>query len=791
MQYLVNLKDINLSHLNSVGGKNASLGEMIQNLSAKGINIPGGYATTVDAYRQFLKQQQLEAKINKAAKLIDFEDIKSLNKVSAQIRKWILATPFFPEFETEIAEILEQFNKRTTFAIRSSATAEDLPEASFAGQQETYLNVSGLKNILDAIKCVFASLFTSRAIDYRYRHQLNNSNYAISVGIQPMIRSDKGASGVMFTLDTESGFDKVILINASYGLGEGIVQGKINPDEFYIFKPALEQNRFPILQKKLGDKSEKMIYAPTKNFHTSIKTIPTTINERQKYCIDNVDILTLARFGLIIENHYGKPMDIEWAKDGITGELYILQARPETVESRNNKNQHIEHYQLLQKGKILAQGLSIGQRIGSGKARVITDIKQIQTVKPGDVLVTDMTDPDWEPIMKKAAAIVTNRGGRTCHAAIVARELGIPAIVGCVNATTTIKNGQPITVSCVEGEKGYVYSEELPFKINKIKINSLPPLPINLCLNIGNPDKAFTYQFLPNKGVGLARLEFIISSIGVHPNSVLNLKKLNKHQQKKISKIMSGYANPIEFYLEKLREGMAKIAAAFYPKQVIFRFSDFKSNEYANLLGGEIFEEFEENPMIGFRGASRYTHERFRDCFELECKALKFIRDNMGLTNAQIMIPFVRTVDELKNVIALMESYGLKRNENQLKIFMMCEIPSNIILAKEFLNHVDGYSIGSNDLTQLALGLDRDSTIIAPLFDERNAAIKILLHNVIQECVNQNKYIGICGQGPSDYPDFAEWLMQEGIQHISLSPDTIVETWISLAKKEEPIIVGS
>ena len=781
MKYLVDLKDVNSSHLEIVGGKNSSIGEMIQNLVDKGIKIPGGFATTANAYKQFLSQNDLDKKITRILASLNTDDMKVLNKTSAQIRCWIVSTPFSDEFENEVTEAIKCLDK-SAVAVRSSATAEDLPEASFAGQQESFLNVKGRKDILHSIKLVFASLFTSRAISYRHHHGFDHTKFSISAGIQRMIRSDKGTSGVMFTLDTESGFDKVILINASYGLGEAIVQGRVNPDEFYVYKPTLEENKSAILQRKLGEKAVKMIYGKAKNLHANIKTVSVPEVERHHYCINDDDIHTLARYALIIEKHYGKPMDIEWAKDGISGELYILQARPETVKSQAH-GQMIEQYLLLKKGEKLAQGLSIGQRIGSGKARIILDPKKIQDLKSGEVLVTDMTDPYLEPIMKKAAAIVTNRGGRTCHAAIVARELGIPAIVGCGNATSLIRKGDVITVSCCEGEAGYVYAGKIPFRLNKIPVTQMPKLPLKLCVNMGNPDKAFVSQFLPNDGVGLARLEFIISNIGIHPNAALNFKNLPKNIQKEIKLKTAAYKNPIEYYIEKLTEGIAKIAAAFYPKQVIFRFSDFKSNEYANLLGGKLFEEHEENPMLGFRGASRYANVRFSRCFELECKAFKRVREQMGLINAEIMVPFVRTVDELRHVVEIMESTGLKRGENNLKVYMMCEIPSNVILADEFLKYVDGFSIGSNDLTQLILGLDRDSSIVASLFDERNAAVKALIHQAISKCIKQNKYIGICGQGPSDHPDFAEWLVEEGIQSISLNPDSIVETWASLANK--------
>lgn len=782
MKYIIDLKEVNLSNVAIVGGKNASTGEMIQNLSSKGIKIPGGFATTAAAFKKFLSQNELDKKIYRTLAALKINNVTALNKASSEIRRWIMATPFFPDLTEEIKIAYATLNNASV-AVRSSATAEDLPTASFAGQQESYLNIKGLKNLLKAIKLVYASLFTSRAISYRHHHHFDLDQISLSVGIQPMIRSDKGASGVIFTLDTESGFDKVILVTASYGLGEAIAQGSVNPDEFYVYKPTLEENKFAILQRRLGEKAIKMIYSKANDSH-AIKKVSVPESERLRYCITDQDVQILAHYALLIEKHYKRPMDIEWAKDGLSGELYILQARPETVKSRELQKQEFERYILSKKGKILAEGQSVGQHISDGRARIILDLQKMQAIKPGEVLVTDMTDPDWEPIMKRAAAIITNRGGRTCHAAIIARELGIPAVVGCGNATNNIKENEPITVSCAEGQTGYVYSGKLPYEINKITVKDMPKLPIKICINLGNPDKAFANQFLPNNGVGLARLEFIISNmIGIHPNAVLNFKTLPKQLQNKINKKTAAYPNPIEFYIEKLREGISMISAAFYPKEVIFRFSDFKSNEYANLLGGDLFEPQEENPMIGFRGASRYKDKRFENCFELECKAFKRVRDEMGLINAQLMIPFVRTVNELREVINVIEKYGLIRGKNGLKIYMMCEIPSNAILANEFLKHVDGFSIGSNDLTQLVLGLDRDSSIVASLFDERDEAIKILLHKVIEECNKQNKYIGICGQGPSDHPDFAEWLMKEGIQSISLNPDSVVETWLLLAEK--------
>lgn len=780
MKYIMELEDVNLSHTSIVGGKNASTGEMIQALSDKGIKIPKGFATTADAYRNFLAYNNLDKKIAKLIASINFKNLKQLNKTSQQIRRLIIAASFSIEFKKEIAKAYSNL-KNISVAVRSSATAEDLASASFAGAQETYLNVKGLKNLLRAIKLVYASLFTSRAIAYRHDEKFSDMEIALSVGVQPMVRSDKGVSGVIFTIDTETGFDKVVLVTASYGLGETIVQGRVIPDQFYLYKPLVEKNSFSILERKLGKKKIKMVY--TKNMHSAIKTVNVNKKEQSQFCVNDNDIQLLARQALIIEKHYGRPMDIEWAKDGVTNQIYILQARPETVKSQQAKAKTIERLVLSKKGKILAEGESIGQGIGSGKARIILNPKKIRALKKGDVLVADMTDPDWEPIMTTASAIVTNRGGRTCHAAIVARELGIPAIVGCVDATSKIKENQVITVSCADGHIGHVYEGKIPYKSHKISLEKIPKLPVNLCINVGNPEKAFANQFLPNEGVGLARLEFIIAHIGVHPGAVLNFKKLPKLLKKQILEKASAYKNPLEFYIEKLREGISMIAAAFFPKQVIFRFSDFKSNEYANLLGGKLFEIAEENPMIGFRGASRYAHATFRESFKLECIAFKRVRDEMGLTNAQLMIPFVRTVSELRSVIAEMKENGLVRGENNLKIYMMCEIPSNVILAQEFLKDVDGYSIGSNDITQLILGLDRDSNMVASIFDEQNEAVKKMLHQVITECKQQGKYIGICGQAPSDYPEFANWLVEEGIDSISLNPDSVVETWGMLANK--------
>lgn len=783
MKYIVNLCDVNLSDVNIVGGKNASTGEMLQNLVKAGVNVPDGFATTVDAYQQLLLDNNLDQKIAALLKKTKPTNLKDLNKASKTIRTWITKAKFSREFESEITKAYSKF-KNTAVAVRSSATTEDLEGASFAGAQETFLNVKGIKHVLHAIKLVFASLFTTRALAYRADKKFDHHTAAISVGIQPMVRSDKGASGVIFTMDTESGFDKVILITGSYGLGEAIVQGKVTPDEFIVYKPSLENKKFAILQRQLGIKKIKMVYTNASDPHKFIKEVAVTKAEQAQFCLSDKDIEALARQALIIEKHYGKPMDIEWAKDGISNELFILQARAETVNSLNNKAQSLELYSLPKKGKVLASGQSIGQRIGSGKAKVILDLSKMRHIEPGHVLVTDMTDPDWEPVMKLASAIVTNRGGRTCHAAIIARELGIPAVIGCGDATKQIKDNEAVTVSCAEGQVGYIYAGELPYKREQIAVGNMPKLPVKICMNLGNPEIAFTNQFLPNEGVGLARLEFVISHmIGIHPNAALDFKKLPKKLQSEIAAKTAAYKNPVEYYIERLREGISMISGAFYPKEVIYRFSDFKSNEYANLLGGRAYEPVEENPMIGFRGASRYHSENFRKCFELECKAFVRVREDMGLLNAQLMVPFVRTVAELKEVIALMESYGLARGKNGLKLYMMCEVPSNVVLAKEFLQYVDGFSIGSNDLTQLTLGLDRDSSLVAPLFDERNEAVKILLKSVIMECNNQRKYIGICGQAPSDYPDFADWLMQQGIQAMSLNPDTVVSTWLYLGKE--------
>ncbi|MBA2654257.1 MAG: phosphoenolpyruvate synthase [Gammaproteobacteria bacterium] len=787
MENILQFTQVGLSDAPKVGGKNASLGEMIRHLTKIGINVPDGFAVTTSAYKNFLSQKGLDSKIYSLLENLNTNDIASLAKVSLEIRELILNTPFPAPL---IADILEGYDvlgsqEDISVAVRSSATAEDLPGSSFAGQQDSYLNVRGGENVLEAIKQVYASLFTGRAIAYRTHHGFDHSKVAISVGVQKMVRSDVGTSGVVFTLDTESGFEHVVFITASYGLGENIVQGAVNPDEFFVHKPTLLQAKHAIIRKNLGSKTTKKIYREERDFTKTLATVEVNESEQARFCLSDVSIQELAHQAIQIENHYQRHMDIEWALDGMDGKLYIVQARPETVKSLHKQNV-IERYRLIHRGEVIAQGRSIGDKIGQGKARVIMDPRDMQIMQTGEVLVTDMTDPDWEPVMKRAGAIVTNRGGRTCHAAIIARELGIPAVVGCGDASEKIGVGQPLTVSCAEGETGYVYAGLLAHEVEQIEVDSMPPLPIKICMNLGNPEKAFSYQAIPNEGVGLARLEFIINNmIGIHPRALLELNLLPLSLKKTIEVKTGAYESPIEFYIEKLREGIGTIAAAFYPKPVIVRFSDFKSNEYANLLGGSLYEPKEENPMLGYRGASRYLSAQFRECFRLECIAIKRVRENMGLTNTKVMIPFVRTVDEAKNVNCLLDEFGLKRGKDGLEVYMMCEVPSNAILAQDFLEHFDGFSIGSNDLTQLTLGLDRDSSLVASLFEERNAAVKSLLHNVIQTCHQAKKYVGICGQGPSDHPDFARWLMDEGITSISLSPDSVVSTWMYLAGKKQ------
>lgn len=779
------LDQVTLKHISEVGGKNASLGEMITHLSALGILVPRGFATTAQSYRQFLTFGGLDKRIYTRLNTLNVDDVEALAKTGAEIRQWILEAPLPPGLEAGIrrAHAELQHTQDTAVAIRSSATAEDLPNASFAGQQETFLNVRGIDLVLKAVKEVFASLFNDRAIAYRVHQGFSHEQVALSVGVQYMVRSDKAASGVMFTIDTESGFDQVVFITAAYGLGETVVQGSVNPDEFYVYKPNLKSGHQAILRKSLGGKAIKMVYDEGKN-NSSVKTVPVEDEERSRFSISDEDVLYLAKQAVLIESHYGRPMDIEWAKDGVDGQLYIVQARPETVKSRES-NQVMERHQMKKRGKILVTGRAIGQRIGHGEARVIAHLSDMHRVQPGDILVTDMTDPDWEPIMKRAAAIVTNRGGRTCHAAIIARELGIPAVVGCGNATALVKDGVIVTVSCAEGDTGIIYEGACEYTRREISLDKMPPLSFKIMMNVGNPERAFDFRRLPHKGVGLARLEFIINRmIGVHPKALLEFDKLKDPLKSQVAKQIAGYASPVGFYIDRLTEGVAMIAAAFLPEPVIVRLSDFKSNEYANLIGGEQYEPKEENPMLGFRGASRYIADSFRDCFQLECKALKKVREEYGFTNVEVMIPFVRTISEAEQVVTLLAKNGLKRGGKGLRLIMMCEIPSNALLAEEFLKYFDGFSIGSNDLTQLTLGLDRDSGIIAHYFDERDPAVKMLLHQAIAACRKLGKYIGICGQGPSDHPDLAKWLMEEGIDSVSLNPDSVLETWLYLAEQQ-------
>jgi pyruvate, water dikinase len=781
---VIPFEQLGMHDVETVGGKNASLGEMIGSLTKLGVQVPGGFATTSQAYREFLKQQGLDERIRAELAGLDVDDVTKLAATGARIRGWVLSTPFPPEIEKAVLEQLRNMSngQEIAVAVRSSATAEDLPEASFAGQQETFLNVRGEAAVLKAMHEVFASLFNDRAISYRVHQNFDHNAVALSAGVQHMVRSDLGSSGVMFTLDTDSGFRDVVFITASYGLGETVVQGAVNPDEFYVYKPTLRAGKQAILRRNLGGKAIKMIYAPAGSAERVV-TVDVPKADRTRFCLDDADINALARQALIIEEHYKKPMDIEWGKDGSTGKIYILQARPETVQSRAGRT--IQRFSLKSSpSKVLASGRSIGQRIGSGPARVIRDIKEMARVQAGDVLVADMTDPDWEPVMKRASAIVTNRGGRTCHAAIIARELGIAAVVGCGDATQTIKEGQEVTVSCAEGDTGFVYEGLLEFERKQIELDSLPKIPVKIMMNVGNPDRAFDFAGIPHRGVGLARLEFIINRmIGVHPRALLEFDRLDGELQDQIRGQMAGYSNPVTFYVDKLAEGIAQIAAAFAPEPVIVRLSDFKSNEYANLIGGTRYEPEEENPMLGFRGASRYVDETFRPCFELECQALKKVRGEMGLTNVQIMVPFVRTLTEAAQVVELLSQNGLRRGTDGLKVIMMCELPSNAVLAEEFLEHFDGMSIGSNDMTQLTLGLDRDSSIVAKLFDERDPAVKKMLAMAISACKKKGKYVGICGQGPSDHPELARWLLEQGIESMSLNPDTVVETWMFLAQK--------
>jgi pyruvate,water dikinase len=774
----------------TVGGKNSSLGELISQLSAAGVRVPGGFATTAEAFRDFLMHNNLTEKINAALINLNVDDIPALTKTGAMVRDWVVTAPLQPALDAEIraayAELTND-NAEASWAVRSSATAEDLPDASFAGQQETFLNIKGIDNVLEAIKHVFASLYNDRAISYRVHKDFAHAEVALSAGVQRMVRSDSGAAGVLFSLDTESGFRDVVFITSSYGLGEMVVQGAVNPDEFYVAKRCLAEGKPAVLRRSLGTKAEKMIFSAAQSAGKSVIVKPVEQTERDKFSLTDAEVEELAQYAVAIEKHYGRPMDIEWGKDGRDGKLYILQARPETVKSQETRTDVLIRYRMKAEGDKIAEGRAIGGKVGIGPARVIKDVSEINLFREGDVIVTDMTDPNWEPVMKKAAAIITNRGGRTCHAAIIARELGVPAIVGCEDATHVIRDGEEITASCCEGDTGHIYRGRVPFEVIEVSLDKMPEIPVKIAMNVGNPELAFDFAQLPNEGVGLARLEFIISNtIGVHPKACLEYAKLPNDLQAQVQKQARGYANPVDFYVKKMVEGVATIAAAFYPKKVIVRLSDFKSNEYRNLIGGPRYEPTEENPMLGFRGASRYIAHSFRDCFKLECEAMRYVRDTMGLTNVELMVPFVRTLKEADQVLAIMKEFGLERGKGAgkegLKIVMMCEIPSNAILADQFLERFDGFSIGSNDMTQMTLALDRDSGLVMDAFDERDPAVKEMLHLAIKACRKANKYVGICGQGPSDYPDLAEWLMKEGIESMSLNPDTVVETWLHLAK---------
>jgi pyruvate,water dikinase len=787
---VVGLEEVGNADVAIVGGKNASLGEMINGLSAAGVKVPGGFATTAQAYREFLSENGLDKKISQLLQGLDVDDVNALAETGNEIRRWLIDAPLGLRLQEEITkayqQMEQQYGSNVAVAVRSSATAEDLPEASFAGQQETYLSIRGIGNVLNATRHVFASLFNNRAIAYRIHQGFEHEAVALSAGIQRMIRSDIGSSGVLFTLDTESGFRDVVFITGAWGLGETVVQGAVNPDEFFVYKPSLASGHQAIISRQRGDKAIKMIFTGASEHGKSVRTVEVEEHDRARFCISDVQVETLARHAMDIEQHYGRAMDIEWALDGEDGELYIVQARPETVRSMETSQAVIERYHLQQKSSVLTSGRAIGRRIGSGVARVIRDPSRMEDVQPGDVLVTDMTDPDWEPIMKRAAAIVTNRGGRTCHAAIIARELDIPAVVGCGDATNKIKTGLEVTVSCAEGDTGSIYDCILPFEVERHAVDNLPELPVKLMMNVGNPTRAFDFSNLPNQGVGLARLEFIINvMIGVHPQALIDYSRLQESLQQQIAERIAGYDGPIEFYISKLKEGISTIAAAFSPEPVIVRLSDFKSNEYISLLGGDLYEPDEENPMIGYRGTSRYLSEQFRESFAMECQAVKAVRDDMGLVNIEVMVPFVRTLDEARTIIELLAENGLKRGENGLRILMMCELPSNVVLAEEFLQYFDGFSIGSNDLTQLTLGLDRDSGLVSHLFDERDPAIRKMLSMVIKACHKHKKYVGICGQGPSDYPDLAAWLVDEGISSLSLNPDSVIETWLDLARRQQ------
>ena len=787
MSYVVSFEQLRMTDVDSVGGKNASLGEMISQLASAGVRVPGGFATTADAFRDFLKDSGLDKRIADRLSTLNPEDVRELASAGAEIRQWLVDAPFSAEFEAAIRTAFAALDAdgKGSFAVRSSATAEDLPDASFAGQQETFLNVVGIDDVLDKIRHVFASLYNDRAISYRVHKGYAHADVALSAGIQRMVRSDKGSAGVMFTIDTESGFQDVVFITSSYGLGETVVQGAVNPDEFYVFKPSLANDHYPIVSRRIGSKLIKMEFDPERTEGRAVRTVDVPVSERNRYSLTDDEVAELARYAVIIEQHYKRPMDVEWGRDGVDGKIYILQARPETVKSQQGVNDVQLRYRLKATGQVLITGRAIGQKIGSGPVRIVADVSEMDKVQPGDVLVTDMTDPNWEPVMKRASAIVTNRGGRTCHAAIIARELGIPAVVGCGEATDVLKEGQAVTVSCAEGDEGRIYDGLIETEVEEVRRGAMPDIDVKIMMNVGNPQLAFDFAQIPNSGVGLARLEFIINNnIGIHPKAVLDYPNVDGELKKAVESAARGYASPRAFFVEKLAEGVATIGAAFYPKSVIVRMSDFKSNEYRKLVGGSRYEPEEENPMLGFRGASRYIAEDFAECFRMECEALKKVRDEMGLTNVEIMVPFVRTVGQAKRVVDLLAKHGLKRGENGLKLIMMCEVPSNAILAEQFLEHFDGFSIGSNDMTQLTLGLDRDSgmELLAADFDERDEAVKFMLRRAIQACLSANKYVGICGQGPSDHPDFAQWLKDEGILSMSLNPDTVVDTWQRLAK---------
>ena len=784
-RYVLPLENLRMTDVASVGGKNASLGELISQLSSAGVRVPGGFATTAQAFDDFLAHNNLAESIGRIVGAVDVNDVGALSRAGAQVRAMVEQAAFPPELERQVREEYARVAGSTnaSFAVRSSATAEDLPDASFAGQQETYLNIRGIDNILDAIRRVFASLYNDRAIAYRVHKGFSHAEVSISAGVQRMVRSDLGAAGVMFTMDTESGFREVVFITSSYGLGETVVQGAVNPDEFYVSKLCIANGKPGILRRGLGGKAVKLVFDSESKAGRSVKEVEVAPAERERFSLTDAQVEELARYAMSIEKHYGRPMDIEWGRDGEDGRIYVLQARPETVKSQEKRRDTLTRYRIGKRGEVLASGRAIGSKIGQGKVRIIMDVSQIAKVHDGDVLVTDMTDPNWEPVMKRASAIVTNRGGRTCHAAIIARELGVPAVVGCEDATEKLADGSDVTVSCAEGDTGYIYAGRMDFEQVEVKLDKMPAIPVKIAMNVGNPQLAFDFCQLPNEGVGLARLEFIISNtIGIHPKACLEYATLPAELKAQVARQSRGYENPVRFYVDKITEGVATIAAAFWPKKVIVRMSDFKSNEYRNLIGGTKYEPHEENPMLGFRGASRYIAASFRECFRLECEAMRKVRDTMGLTNVELMVPFVRTLKEGEQVLAIMKEYGLERGRNGLRVVMMCEIPSNAILADEFLKHFDGFSIGSNDMTQMTLALDRDSGLVMDAFDERDAAVKRMLHLAIQACRKHGKYVGICGQGPSDYPDLAEWLMAEGIESMSLNPDTVVETWLHLAR---------